>query len=280
MTSTTDASISENNAASRPDNEFFDTDSQYGGDVPDIKNSVRGRSRLYDDLSNYQASVRHYMECSAANLPYEDRKSVRLSMASERRNARPEPSAFLHVNRRRQGVVCEDYSNNLNLSRRGQSLHQAVRQEQMSVMSEPRGLNPGLRGFDAYLQDKNSRLNVPPTVIQISKLDDISSKASNADSKHAKHKSNDAPAQPDGSNAAHVDSDNSKPAGPKTAGPQSDSAASLAVDRTKSKPRVTFQEPEKLNTEPRSEPREESKEELKDADNQKYINGSDVVNQI
>ena len=165
-------------------NDFFENDSQYGGDAPDIKNSVRNKGRFYDDLSNYQASVRHYMEWSAANLPYEDRKSVRLSMMSERRNAKPEQSKFLNVNRKRQGVVCEDYSNNLNLSRRGQSLNQAVRQEQMSIMSEPRGFNPGLRGFDAYLYDKNNRLNVPPNVIQISKLDEISSRESNADSKH------------------------------------------------------------------------------------------------
>ena len=43
-------------------NDFFENDSQYGGDAPDIKNSVRNKGRFYDDLSNYQASVRHYME--------------------------------------------------------------------------------------------------------------------------------------------------------------------------------------------------------------------------
>ena len=218
-------------------NDFFDNDSQYGGDVQDVKNSVRNNSRLYDDLSNYQASVRHYMECSAANLPYEDRKSVRLSMVSERRNAKPDQSKFLHVNRRRQGVVWEDYSNNLNLSRRGQSLHQAMRQEQMSIMSEPRGFNPGLRGFDAYLHDKNIRLNVPPNVIQIAKLDDISSKGSNGDSKHARNRSKDLVGQPD--NRDNKDSD--KVADPKSEGSQLlDSTTNLTTDKVKSRPRVTF----------------------------------------
>lgn len=146
----------------------------------------------------------------------------------------------------------------------------------MSIMSEPRGFNPGLRGFDAYLHDKNSRLNVPPTVIQIAKLDDISSKGSNGDSKHARNRSKDVVGQPDNRD----NKDSGKAADPKPAGSQlPDSTTNLTTDKAKSRPRVTFQDFDKQITEPRSEVREESKEELKDAEQLKSSERNNEENQ-
>ena len=148
------------------------------------------KGKYYDNLSNYQMSVRKYLEESAVNLPYEDRKSVRLSVMSHKEE--PGRASYLHPNRNRVSVNRrEDYERQMQLSTYGKSFRKSVRREQMSVMSEPRGGPRGLARFNATKDDlereeqpNNNRLNVPPMNIKIGTLDEISSKGSQRGSKH------------------------------------------------------------------------------------------------
>jgi sodium/hydrogen exchanger 8 len=145
-----------------------------------FKNSPdnKDKGKYYDNLSNYQMSVRKYMDETVVNLPYEDRKSfmvstnhyngdnkmresVRLSMMSQRND--PNRSQFLNPNRKRVGSnTREDYERQMQMSKRESKPYtKSMRGEQMSVMSEPRGAPRGLRGFSPKNDDRDSNPKKP-----------------------------------------------------------------------------------------------------------------------
>lgn len=165
-----------------------------GGENEDMKYDEEyvvspDRGRYYDNLSNYQFSVMKHLEETSPNLPYEDRKSVRLSVMSNRNE--PGKNSFLNPNRKRVGNnTREEYERQMQLSKRGERpFGLSVRKEQMSIMSEPRGRPSGMKKISGFninpvaTEDTSKRLNVPPININIGGLDDISSKGSQAESK-------------------------------------------------------------------------------------------------
>lgn len=215
-------------------------------------NQSPDKGKYYDNLSNYQKSVARYMDESAVNLPYEDRLSVRLSMMSDRRNPRGDQgkSAFLNPNKQRMSVRRDPYDQRNNLSRMGgdKSYYRSTRGEQMSIMSEPRrGMPRGLRGLgDSDTLNRNLRLNVPPVNINVARLDDISSKGSQAESKSYKERPKD---DRQSANLPEVEEDQSKLQSFKQ--PNEDREENKVERREssleRSRPRVTFQEPHTTN---------------------------------
>ena len=156
--------------------------------------------KYYDNLSNYQMSIAKYLEDSNVNLPYQDRKSVRLSMMSERRGpSELDRSGYLHPQRKRLSSKADDYEArmNRNMSKRQDNVNnpyfKSTRREQMSIMSEPRlGMPRGLKGIEPKSDERNMdrRLNVPSD-IRIGKLEDISSRGSRAESRGTKKSKNE-----------------------------------------------------------------------------------------
>jgi hypothetical protein len=157
------------------------------------------RGHYHDNLSNYQMSIAKYLEDSAVNLPYQDRKSVRLSMMSEKKSTRGDPhgnpfrASYLHPQRNRGNSKIDVFELRGNMSRRmdpNQSYFKSTRKEQMSIMSEPRtGMPRGIRGIEPMSDKRVGHRLSPGMDIKIGNLEDISSKGSNMESKLTKQAS-------------------------------------------------------------------------------------------
>lgn len=226
-------------------NDFLEDENQDKYEFVEYKQGTPKPGKYYDNLSNYQHSIARYLEESAVNLPYEDRKSIRLSMMSERKNTRDDQgkSLYLHPNRKRQNSKASIQGRD-NMSRRVEDTGylRSTRREQMSIMSEPRmGMPRGLhRISDPESQKRVNRLDVP-NVINIGNLEDISSKGSVADTKKNNESVKGRPA----------DEEQSKIYSFKRTSPheerKSDGPSSKTSSPDKSKNRVTFKEPD-VNT--------------------------------
>ena len=179
-------------------------DDDFGNDGQQ-QNFSPNKGKYYDNLSNYQLSVRKYLEESAVNLPYEDRKSVRLSVMSHKEDM--ENTSYLHPNRNRASVnKREEYERQMQLSTLGKSNRKSVRREQLSVMSESRGGPRGLSRFNTVKDDlereeqsqsnrsnvpQNNRSNLPPMNINIGNLGEVSFKGSQCGSKFEQSSNNE-----------------------------------------------------------------------------------------
>lgn len=235
-----------------------ENDGQYNYEV-DFKNSP-DKGKYYDNLSNYQVSMRKYIDETVVNLPYEDRKSVRLSVMSNRED--PNKKDYLNPNRKRAAAnIREEYERQMQLSVRrtgGGAYTKSMRGEQLSVMSMPREfqsrgkLNKAKeRSLSNDKPNKreeedtgNRRLNIPPMNINIGGLDEISSKGSQGGSKNeqASQQPDDEPKE-----SAQITKEENK-------------AVSKKDSFKKSGLKVTFDDPKAEKSESNDNPEDQSKE--------------------
>lgn len=248
--------------------DFLNEENQDKYNFAEYENSP-DKGKYYDGLSNYQKSIARYLEESVVNLPYEDRKSIRLSMMSVRGKGRDDQgkSSYLHPNMKRQSVRRDP---NQNMSRRmdeQRSYFKSTRKEQMSVMSEPRmGAPRGLKiaGNDQVF-DHSRRLMVPNGNIVIGNLEDISSKGSHSESKGvSRQRSDDGSANPVEEDQSRIHSFKD-PEESKEEVKQNNISKALSLDKN-SKPRVTFSD-QQIKIETLDASKEETKEDLSKSDN-------------
>jgi hypothetical protein len=237
------------------------------------------KGKYFDGLSNYQKSIAKYLEESVVNLPYEDRKSIRLSMMSDARHAKNDQgkSSYLHPNMKRQSMRRDPSANMSRRMDEQRSYFKSTRKEQMSVMSEPRmGAPKGLKtannelSFDnanrlyAPNQNQNQHLN-----IKIGNLEDISSKGSHVESKGVSNmKSDDGSRKPVEEDQSRIHSFKD-PEESKEEVKQTRTYQSSSPD-INPRPRVTFEDQrnQQITVKPLDVSKEESKEESSKKDDE------------